>query len=303
MFTYNIPNPPLAAGMPGSLDVFSLAAAQLTNPNDLTPAELEAVLPAAPGPADIPAAWQQVDRSRFQWDDSVGDLTYREVAASLSVSGGDPDAVNLDNVVAASAFTENLPAHPYPFDVNRPAAAQGARIYWKACAGCHEPGNDVLRSPEETGTDPNRANIFTEFMINGLIEEFRAACTIPECFDANGNPLPDSDVLEATGGYIQIPLAGVWQTAPYLHNGSVPTLYHLLTGDRPDTFYRGNFTYDEEFVGYTWAEATSPRALLYDTGLEGYANTGHTGPAFNGGIDWETEPDRLWDLLEYLKTL
>ncbi len=302
-YTYNVPNPPLAAGMPGSLDVFSLGGAQLANPADLTPAELEAALPAAPGPADIPAAWKQVDRPRFQWDDSVSNLTYREVAASLSVAGGDPAAVNLDNVVAASTFTENLPPYPYPFDVSARAVARGARTYQKACAGCHEPGNNVLRSPDETGTDPNRANIFTPFIVDGLINNFRAACTVPECFEPNGDPYPDSEILEATGGYAQIPLTGVWQTAPYLHNGSVPTLYHLLTGDRPDTFYRGNYTYDQKLVGYTWDEATSPRALLYDTSLDGYANTGHTGPAFNGGIDWRRNPGKLWDLLEYLKTL
>jgi len=43
--------------------------------------------------------------------------------------------------------------------------------------------------------------------------------------------------------------------------------------------------------------------LLYDTSLDGYSNAGHTGPVFNGGIDWDAEPEMLSDLLEYLKTL
>jgi hypothetical protein len=96
-----------------------------------------------------------------------------------------------------------------------------------------------------------------------------------------------------------------WATAPYLHNGSVPTLYHLIAGKRPSTFFRGNTTYDQELVGYTWeADTTSNgRAFLYDTLLSGFANTGHSGPEFNGGIDWDAEPQKLWDLLEYLKTL
>ena len=85
----------------------------------------------------------------------------------------------------------------------------------------------------------------------------------------------------------------------------MPTLYHLIAGDRPDTFFRGNFTYDQEMVGFTWDEPTNPSGLplLYDTSLDGYSNAGHTGPVFNGGIDWDTEPDMLSDLLEYLKTL
>ena len=105
--------------------------------------------------------------------------------------------------------------------------------------------------------------------------------------------------------YSATPLGGIWATAPYLHNGSVPTLYHLLTGDRPATFYRGNYTYDEELVGFTWDEVTNTSGLplLYDTSFGGYSNAGHTGPTFNGGIDWDSEQRKLWDLLEYLKTL
>ena len=56
-------------------------------------------------------------------------------------------------------------------------------------------------------------------------------------------------------------------------------------------------------VGYTWSRPTRRRALLYDTSLAGYANSGHEGPAYSGGIDWRAEPRKLWDLLEYLKTL
>ena len=140
--------------------------------------------------------------------------------------------------------------------------------------------------------------------MSGLIANGRAACDEPECFQPNGQPLPDDEILAPTMRYAAVPLDGIWATAPYLHNGSVPTLYHLLTGDRPDTFYRGNFTYDPDFVGYTWDRATNPGlSTLYDTSLDGYSNTGHTGPEYNGGIDWDAEPDKLWDLIEYLKTL
>jgi hypothetical protein len=101
-----------------------------------------------------------------------------------------------------------------------------------------------------------------------------------------------------------LPLDGIWATAPYLHNGSVPTLYHLLTGDRPSTFYRGNYAYDSENVGFVWDRAVDvDRAVLYDTSKSGYGNTGHIGLTYSGGIDWNEDPDALWDLLEYLKTL
>jgi len=246
-----------------------------------------------------------VNRAGFHWDDSASDLTYREVFAALSATGGDPAAVNLDVVGSSGVFIENLPAQPYPFDVNRAAAARGARIYRQACAGCHEPGNGILMPPEATGTDPNRAEVLTDAIVAGLVQRALAGCTIPECLDENDQPPPDSEILMATGVYAATPLDGIWATAPYLHNGSVPTLYHLLTGERPATFYRGNYTYDEALVGFTWDEVTNTSGLplLYDTSFDGYSNAGHTGPAFNGGIDWDAEPRKLWDLLEYLKTL
>ncbi len=303
-FTYDIPNPPLALGMPGSIDVFSLLGASICNPNGDPPCVLDVVLPQAPGPADIMAAWQTNERPRFQWDDSITVVIYREVLASFTSAAGDPSAINQENASLSGLFIVELPAYPYPFDVDLQAADRGEKVYAEACGTCHMPGNNVLRSPEFTGTSPNRAKVFTQAIVTASLELAREACTIPECFEPDGGDFPDDEILDATGKYAQIPLVGVWGTAPYLHNGSVPTLFHLIAGDRPDTFFRGNFTYDQELVGFTWDEPTIPGlSLLYDTSLDGYSNAGHTGPVFNGGIDWDAEPEMLSDLLEYLKTL
>ena len=67
-----------------------------------------------------------------------------------------------------------------------------------------------------------------------------------------------------------LPLSGIWATAPYLHNGSMPTLYHPLAGDRPGQFYRANTTYDEKMVGSTWDRATSAQAVMLDANWQGY---------------------------------
>ena len=329
-FTYNIPNPPLAAGMPGSLDVFSLGSINLCQPDtccstnscfDNDPIICRDVcndkdfFPPAPGPADLPAAWEIQGRPRYQWDDSILRIPFREVAASSSVTAGDPAAVNLNNVTLSGQFIEKLPSFPYPFRVNRRSARRGGEIYQQACAGCHEPGNNVLTPPEIVGTDPNRAKVFTPGLVKKLTQNLRNSCTIQfpkdvlnpkeSCFEPDGRPFPNDEILAPTEQYIQIPLAGVWATAPYLHNGSVPTLYHLVKGERPSTFYRGNFTYDKKIVGFSWKkpEKKPGLATLYDTSKVGYSNTGHTGSEFNGGIDWAAEPKKLWDLLEYLKTL
>jgi hypothetical protein len=303
-FTYDLPNAPPFAII-GMLDAFGFDAAAVVDPADFDdPAELAAALPPLPSPTDLPAAWQLDDRPRFEWGNEVGTLVYRNVAASLSLTANDPAAVNEANVAAAADLTQFLPPAPYPFDVDVRMAARGKRVYERACAGCHEAGNTIIQLPEETGTDPGRAEVFTDYTIPRLLADLRAGCTeLPDCFAPDGSPWPDDAIFVDSGGYNPAPLAGVWAIAPYLHNGSVPTLYHLIYGDRPETFYRANTTYDERLVGFDWNAPTNERAFVYDTRLSGFANTGHLGPEFNGGIDWDRHPRKLWDLLEYLKTL
>jgi hypothetical protein len=98
-----------------------------------------------------------------------------------------------------------------------------------------------------------------------------------------------------------LPLDGIWARAPYLHNGSVPSMYALLTGDRPVKFHRGNVAYDQERMGFV--ETPSAFSAEYDTTRSGNSNAGHWGPLFNGSVDWKNEPRKLRDLLSYLKTL
>ncbi len=123
-----------------------------------------------------------------------------------------------------------------------------------------------------------------------------------------GHPLyfPPDD-LTAEEGYINNPIPRAWLRAPYLHNGSVPTLAQLINLDpRPRHFCRGQNRYDPAAVGYA---APPPEngicppevPFLYDTTARGNASTGHDYPwAFDS-------PDRdeaaLRDLLAYLTTL
>lgn len=160
-------------------------------------------------------------------------------------------------------------------------------------------------SADETGTDSGRANVFTTFSTPQIITALREGCTeLAECYMQPGNiPFPDSEILTVTEKYTPLPLNGIWAAAPYLHNGSVPTLYHLITGKRPSKFFRGNTSCDQNFVGFTWTSDTSGRAFEYDTSLIGFSNEGHQGDEFNGGINWDENPRMLWDLIEYLKTL
>jgi hypothetical protein len=93
------------------------------------------------------------------------------------------------------------------------------------------------------------------------------------------------------------PLNGIWATAPYLHNGSVPSLYDLLlpSAQRPRIFYVGSWEFDPVHVG---VETGSPfnGAFTFDARLPGNSNAGHE---YGIGL---SEPEKM-ALIEYLKTL
>jgi mono/diheme cytochrome c family protein len=102
------------------------------------------------------------------------------------------------------------------------------------------------------------------------------------------------------------PLAGVWATPPFLHNGSVPTIYQLLSpqDERATTFYKGTFEYDPRHLGYR-TEAFA-NGFLFDTKITGNHNSGHefrSGERGNGVVGRLLQPQERWALLEYLKVL
>jgi hypothetical protein len=107
----------------------------------------------------------------------------------------------------------------------------------------------------------------------------------------------DSRSTPRLGPYAARPLYGIWAAAPFLHNGSVPTLYDLLLPPerRPKTFALGARQYDPIKLGFAVETSCSQQDCLVDTKRTGDGNGGHL-----WGTDL-SEPDRM-ALLEYLKT-
>jgi hypothetical protein len=115
--------------------------------------------------------------------------------------------------------------------------------------------------------------------------------------EKQGDHSPDTEA-DPRGSWLAYkarPLNGIWATGPFLHNGSVPSLYDLLLppDERPVTFHVGRRTFDPVHVGPT-QEGDAPFTL--DTRLPGNSNAGHL-----WGTDL-TDAER-WDLVEYLKSL
>jgi hypothetical protein len=121
-----------------------------------------------------------------------------------------------------------------------------------------------------------------------------------EDFDRRGKVVWRDTLLDTAapyGPYAARPLYGIWAAAPYLHNGSVPTLYDLLLppAERPATFALGEREYDPAKLGFVVKTACDRQDCLVDTSRPGDGNGGHL-----WGTDL-SEPDRK-ALLEYLKS-
>ncbi|HCS64845.1 MAG TPA: hypothetical protein DIW64_12655, partial [Cellvibrio sp.] len=118
--------------------------------------------------------------------------------------------------------------------------------------------------------------------INALFKEYRS----------NDAP-PEQTIFNS---YKARPINGIWASAPYLHNGSVPSIYDLLLPamQRPVTFYVGNIEMDLIKVGHVYSEA--PNTSFFDTRLPGNSNAGHE-------YGTQLQDDERWALVEYIKSL
>ena len=191
-------------------------------------------------------------------------------------------------------------------EVDVTLAARGAELYRGQCAQCHDaPGATPIH---EIGTDPLHAVGFLTPLTDGRpfasafaadMASYKEAAYAAQKLDpATIKKLeaPAPDVWKSVYRYVSRPLAGTWATAPYLHNGSVPTLHDLLLPPekRPRTFPVGHRDYDPVKLGFT-TDMADP-IWVFDVGEPGNGNGGHL-----YGTDLE-EADRA-ALLEYIKSL
>lgn len=107
-------------------------------------------------------------------------------------------------------------------------------------------------------------------------------------------------------GYKARPLDGIWATPPFLHNGSVPTLFQLLSpvSERAKQFWVGNHEYDPQHVGFNSERFDG--GFLFKTTVTGNSNRGHEfrdGCRQDGVIGRALQPEERWALIEYMKTL
>ncbi len=301
----------LGAWGPGRVDTFNPPKALLGFPMERAPA-VEKV-----GIADFPAVWSQGAKEGMQlhWDGNNTRVDERNLSAGFG-TGATPTTLDRESLLRIADWLWD--ARPPAFPEERLDAAladEGRGIYDAECRVCHGNPTPPFRTPgdgsrvgtvtpwEEVGTDRARLDSYTPELAaaqNTLYAGFPAdeeACAAPDAPREDCWPARFSN-FRKTRGYANVPLDGLWLRAPYLHNGSVPTLADLLEPPdaRPDVFWIGYPVYDWERGGFVssgpGAEAEGWRL---DTGLPGNGNGGHL---------WGTElaPGAKRALLEYLKT-
>jgi mono/diheme cytochrome c family protein len=251
---------------------------------------LELPVDSTIGNSDMVPIWNLKARQgrSLHWDGLSGSI--REVVLSSAIgAGASRKSIQLPALERIEQWLMDLPPAAYPFPVDKALAGEGRAVYEQQCAQCHTPGGARTGSVipvEEVGTDRHRLDMWTPaapVAYNKFADDY--------AWDFSG--------FRKTNGYVAPPHDGVWLRAPYLHNGSVPSLQELLEppAARRATFYRGYNVYDPARVGFvSEGEAATRTGMLYDTRLPGNSNAGHLyGTALS--------PAQKKALIEYLKTL
>jgi len=249
---------------------------------------------------DAPAWWHFKKKRQLYYDGFVP-KNHRALMQFLLVPQNGPEKFREweEDFRSIAAYLESLESPPYPFGVDQPLAAQGRTVFNRKCASCHGryggeetyPGKIV--SIDTVGTDRVRLDALTADHRRGYANSW---------FGEYGR----HGVNAEPAGYVAPPLDGIWATAPYLHNGSIPTLWHLFHADqRPSVWKRVDDSLDQARQGLhiealtevpKTARSLHQRRQYFDTRKRGKSAAGHL------------FPDRLDErekraVLEYLKTL
>lgn len=247
-------------------------------------------------PTDVPAWWLlKKKNAMFYTGFGRGDFGKFLMLSNLLTVKDTVEAAEVNSHFGdVLAFIKSVQPPKFPYPINEKLATQGEVIFTNNCSKCHG-----TYGPD--GQYPNLLVPASIIQTDSLL--YQSNYQNPQFIDwfnkswfAKGT---EAAKLEPFNGYIAPPLDGIWITAPYLHNGSVPTLDALLNSkERPTYWIRDfeNLTYDYEKIGWKFTTEKSAKAKGYNTELKGYNNSGH----YFG--DKLTKEERK-ALLEYLKTL
>ncbi len=252
---------------------------------------------------DAPPWWHFHKRSHL-YIDGFAQRGHRGLMQFMLVPENGPEFFrdHEDDFRKVYAYLMSLRAPKYTGKIDASLADRGQHVFNQTCSQCHGTyGKDAtypeVRIPlDEIGTDPVR--------LSALPVAGRAKYA--KSWFAHGGETEEQQTVIDPDGYVAPPLDGVWASAPYFHNGSVPTLHDVLNPDsRPKIWHRTSDQLDETKVGLTVATVPripftetdiAKRREYFDTSGFGKSNQGHPFAEVLSAADKQA-------VLEYLKTL
>ena len=245
---------------------------------------------------DVPPLWN-VKKKNALYYTAIGRGDFTKLLFQASVLGI-PDSTSARKAVNGFkdvlAYLKKLEAPKYPGVINRAKAEKGKEVFESNCSKCHGTYGEEETYPNKVvalsiiKTDPAYAYYVYQ---SGITEWYNNS------WFANSKP---KSYFEPTLGYIAPPLDGIWATAPYLHNGSVPTVEDLLkSAQRPVYWHRNaeQTKYDHKKLGWKYKKLDNAKEKwTFDTTLPAYTNVGHY---FGDKLSDEQREN----VIEYLKTL
>jgi mono/diheme cytochrome c family protein len=258
---------------------------------------------------DVPA-WWHFRRKKTIYHMGVADSrSVRTLMPFLLILGSTAESIKDRETDFADirAYLMSVEPPRYPFAIDQALASQGRDVFDRTCARCHGtygPGGNYpnkLIPLDVIGTDPTLAHAFAPAGVRHYLASW---------FARERGPAGERYHGLGGKGYQAPPLDGIWATAPYFHNGSVPTIHDVLkSADRPRIFtrsFRGDLDeFDSVNLGVrvrVIKRAADPhlpmidRRRVYDTTQPGRGNSGHT---FGDSL---SDAQRR-AVIEYLKTL
>jgi mono/diheme cytochrome c family protein len=249
---------------------------------------------------DAPPFWN-VKKKDTLYADGFAPKNHRMLMQFILIPSNGPKQLAAweDDFRDILAWIESVEPPQYPWEIDGNLAARGETLFKQNCAKCHGTYGENGRYKQKTipldivGTDPVRLKALTpahrRWTRNGWLSH-------------HGR----DEVVVDPDGYVAPPLDGIWASAPYFHNGSVPTLWHVLNPDeRPTVWRRTEDGYDREKLGLEVTEfeavpsdmrLPSQRRTYFDTTRHGKSAAGHRFPNVLNN-------DEKRAVLEYLKTL
>ncbi|MEC7709209.1 MAG: cytochrome c [Planctomycetota bacterium] len=206
------------------------------------------------------------------------------------------------------SWLESLQPPKWQWKIDEKLASEGETVFREHCGNCHGSYGERDEYPEavipidEIGTDRVRFDALTDVERKALNESW---------FGHFGRDAASIGSRQKPEGYVAPPLDGVWASAPYFHNGSVPTLWHVLhPKNRPTIWSRSPVGYDTNKVGLEIREfspaafaevvgdgmSSARRRQFFDTTIRGKSAGGHLYPEVLSRFEKNA-------VLEYLKTL